>query len=463
MGAREAAGRWLATVAAGDFLFGTGLAAAALGTDVTTLSPAVRLLIAVAAGTAWAVLIAAGGGYDEWHLRMGRVRIRPVIDAGLWVAAAVLMASYILKVAPAREALVLSAPLAVAGSLVLHRMAVVLAGQQARSGLRRRACVVAGDTADVRALLDHIRRSAPPGLEVTGVCCENADGPMTVPEGIQVHHDARDVIAVARSVGADMVIVAGELAHGPLRAVLADAAGCGIDLMVAPTCAELAGPRARTLELGGLPLLNARRANMGTVALALKTAVDRTGALLALLVLAPVMFGIAVAIRWCDYGPIFFTQTRVGRDGKPFRVFKFRTMYTGADGDRRALEHLNEHDGPLFKIRRDPRITPVGRVLRRLSLDELPQLLNVLGGSMSLVGPRPPLPREVETYDQETRRRLAVKPGLTGLWQVSGRSNLSWSDSIYYDLQYVDHWSLGLDLRVLWRTVQAVVSGRGAY
>lgn len=197
--------------------------------------------------------------------------------------------------------------------------------------------------------------------------------------------------------------------------------------------------------------------------LAVKDALDRFLAILGLILLLPVFAGIALAIRLTSSGPALFVQTRIGRDGRPFRMIKFRTMRVGAEALVPFLRAVNCADGPLFKVRNDPRVTRVGRVLRRYSVDELPQLVNVVLGSMSLVGPRPPLPVEVVSYDAAARRRLAVKPGLTGLWQISGRSDLSWRESLDLDLAYVENWSLALDASVLLRTPQAVVRSRGAY
>jgi lipopolysaccharide/colanic/teichoic acid biosynthesis glycosyltransferase len=168
-------------------------------------------------------------------------------------------------------------------------------------------------------------------------------------------------------------------------------------------------------------------------------------------------------IKATSRGPVIFRQTRVGRDGEEFVVHKFRTMHVDAEARLTELKRHNDASGPLFKMRSDPRVTPVGRWLRRFSLDELPQLWNVLKGEMSVVGPRPPLPREVEHYEDEARRRLLVKPGVTGLWQVSGRSDLSWDDSVRLDLYYVENWSPLLDLVILVRTLVAVVRGTGAY
>ena len=195
-----------------------------------------------------------------------------------------------------------------------------------------------------------------------------------------------------------------------------------------------------------------------------KRAVDLTGAVLALTLTAPLLVLLALLVRCTSRGPALYRQVRIGERGRPFTLYKFRSMVAGAHEERPMLFDLDDHrGGVLFKIRRDPRVTPLGRVLRRWSLDELPQLVNVLLGHMSLVGPRPPLPDEVTRYEPRVHRRLAMRPGLTGLWQVSGRSDLSWEESVRLDLYYVNNWTIGLDLRILLRTVGAVVSARGAY
>ena len=203
------------------------------------------------------------------------------------------------------------------------------------------------------------------------------------------------------------------------------------------------------------------RAARGLVGLA-KIVADVTITALLLLLVAPVLLAVAAAVK-LDGGPVFFLQTRIGRDGRTFRMVKFRSMVVDAEKHRAFLAAEDEGAGPLFKMRRDPRVTRVGAWLRRYSLDELPQLFNVLGGSMSLIGPRPPLPQEAETYTAEERRRLSVRPGMTGLWQVSGRSDLSWDESIALDLHYVDSWTVGLELKIVAGTARAVLGGRGAY
>jgi exopolysaccharide biosynthesis polyprenyl glycosylphosphotransferase len=190
---------------------------------------------------------------------------------------------------------------------------------------------------------------------------------------------------------------------------------------------------------------------------------DKAAAGLGVLFLLPVLLSLALAVKVTSRGPVFFRQQRVGRDGRTFSMLKFRSMVTGAERMVEALEEESDGNGVLFKKKDDPRITRVGKVLRRYSLDELPQLFNVLRGHMSLVGPRPPLPTEVERYGFDMHRRFLVKPGLTGLWQVSGRSDLSWDDSVRIDVRYVENWSLTFDFMILWKTVGAVVRGSGAY
>lgn len=238
----------------------------------------------------------------------------------------------------------------------------------------------------------------------------------------------------------------------------------GVDLALAPVLTSMAAERIAVSVTGGLPLLHIRPPVLSGPARVLKDLADRAVALALVLLLSPLLLVLAAVVRATSPGPALFRQKRVGLNGTQFTCFKFRTMVVNAEQLRAQLEHLNEnHDGLLFKIRDDPRLTRVGAVLRRYSLDELPQLFNVLGGSMSLVGPRPPLPAEVARYNEEVWRRLYVKPGLTGLWQVSGRSSLTWDESVRLDLNYVENWSPALDASILLRTTTAVVRGTGAF
>jgi exopolysaccharide biosynthesis polyprenyl glycosylphosphotransferase len=234
------------------------------------------------------------------------------------------------------------------------------------------------------------------------------------------------------------------------------------ELVVEPGLMEIAGPRLHVDSIDGLPLLRLTHPTFTGASRLLKGMIDRVAALLLVLITAPLLVGIAVAVA-LDGGGVFFRQVRVGVGGREFKIVKFRSMVSNAEELRADLLKHNDGSGPLFKMRADPRVTRVGQFLRRYSLDELPQLFNVLGGSMSLVGPRPPLPSEVAGDPAEGRRRLLVKPGITGLWQVSGRSDLSWEESLRLDLRYVENWTLALDVRILLKTVRTVISGDGAY
>jgi exopolysaccharide biosynthesis polyprenyl glycosylphosphotransferase len=235
------------------------------------------------------------------------------------------------------------------------------------------------------------------------------------------------------------------------------------ELLLAPAVTEIVGPRVRIRPVSGLPLLHMERPELRGVRRLTKEAFDRVSAAVGVLLLSPILVGIALAVKASSRGPVLFRQERVGRDGRTFSMLKFRSMVVGADRMADRLAGDSDGNGVLFKKRADPRVTRVGRVLRRYSLDELPQLFNVLRGDMSLVGPRPPLQREVEQYGRDMHRRFLVKPGLTGLWQVSGRSDLSWDDSVRIDVRYVENWSLAFDFMILWKTAGAVVRGSGAY
>jgi len=234
-------------------------------------------------------------------------------------------------------------------------------------------------------------------------------------------------------------------------------------VLVSSAITDVTGPRIHLRPVAGLPLLHIEEPELTGARRLMKGMLDRSLALTGVLCALPLFVGLALAVRLTSKGPAFFRQTRVGVDGKEFTMFKFRSMVVNAEELKAKLEAQNEGKGVLFKMEKDPRITRVGAFLRKWSLDELPQLFNVLNGTMSLVGPRPPLPSEVAQYETDVHRRLMVKPGLTGLWQISGRSDLDWDESVRLDLRYVENWSLAMDLIILWRTVFAVLKREGAY
>jgi exopolysaccharide biosynthesis polyprenyl glycosylphosphotransferase len=274
------------------------------------------------------------------------------------------------------------------------------------------------------------------------------------------------VASAVERVKADTVVVMAcpEIDGGALRRLAWQLERDDIDLIVASTLVDVAGDRTTIRPVDGLPMLHVEHPRLKGSARLVKAAFDRVGAFVLLALASPVLAVLAVLVKFGPggRGPVIFKQERVGKDGRPFTLYKFRTMVVNAEARLQELRNLNDTDGELFKMRKDPRVTPVGRWLRRFSLDELPQLVNVLKGDMSLVGPRPPLAKEVAGYPSDMLRRLVVKPGLTGLWQVSGRSDLSWEESIRLDLTYVENWSLSMDLAILARTVSAVARSSGA-
>jgi exopolysaccharide biosynthesis polyprenyl glycosylphosphotransferase len=270
---------------------------------------------------------------------------------------------------------------------------------------------------------------------------------------------------VVRNVNAGTVAVLScpEMDGVKLRTLAWELEKTGTDLCVAPALLDVAGPRTTVRPAAGLTMLHVDHPQLSGPRQVVKDLFDRCAAAFGLVMLAPLLLAIAAAIKISDGGPALFTQTRVGKDEELFRIYKFRTMVVDAEAHLAKLREQNDSDGVLFKMRKDPRITPIGARLRKGSLDELPQLINVLRGEMSLVGPRPPLPEEAAKYADHVRRRLIVKPGLTGMWQVNGRSDLSWEESVRLDIRYVENWSFALDVQILWKTFAVIFKGDGAY
>ncbi len=362
--------------------------------------------------------------------------------------------------------------LAVAGVVVVLGRATTRLAQRsaARRGFGVENVVVVGNFARASTVAASIERAAKGSAQVVSLVCP-ADGarlPASVGSAAVVHGGLDATVLTALYTRAGRVVVAdGACATSEGFSELVwqlsqSAPGLRVDLATGLEGVE--GSRLRLVPHAGAALISvAMPAQNNPWRRAGKRALDLLLAVPALVVLAPVMLLIAAVIRLDSAGPVFFTQQRVGRDGSLFTMYKFRTMRPDAEALRAELDAQNEAAGPLFKLSRDPRITRAGRLLRSFSLDELPQLLNVLKGTMSLVGPRPALPHEVASYDERARQRLRVKPGLTGPWQVGGRSELGWDEGLGLDLGYVNNWSLPGDAALLTKTVQAVLTRRGAY
>jgi len=269
----------------------------------------------------------------------------------------------------------------------------------------------------------------------------------------------------AHSLRADTILVAGQPSGDPtfIKRLAWEIEGTAAELVLSSRIADVAGPRMSLRPVEGMPLIHVRIPRFDGGAYLLKRGLDIAVAALALLAFSPFALVIALAIKLDDGGPVFFRQSRVGRDGGDFPMLKFRSMRVDAEQHLAALLETNDGSGLLFKMKHDPRVTRVGRILRKYSLDEIPQFWNVLCGDMSVVGPRPPLPAEVSMYDTAVSRRLYIKPGITGPWQVGGRSDLSWDESVRLDLRYVENWSVFEDLQIMWRTVKVMVRPEGAY
>ena len=420
------------------------------------------LLLSALLPLALLFVLAVGRSYERRYLFVGTDEYQRVIRGGVALIAGSALVSYALDLDLARSYVLVALPTATAGVLVL-RFALRKRLHVARSrgsGLRR--VLVVGHELAVIAIARQLRRERYHGLEVVGACLPA--GQHSAIE-LPVFGTFDDVAHAVDAADADTVVVLScpELDGVALRRLAWRLERDEVDLVVASALIDVAGARTTIRPFDGLPMLHVEHPRLHGGVRIVKELFDRFGSLTLLLVFAPLLVGVALWVRCTSRGPVLFRQVRVGRDGREFRIFKFRSMYVDAEARLSELKHLNEHDGVLFKIRDDPRVTPVGRWLRRLSLDELPQLLNVLTGRMSLVGPRPPLPAEAAAYADDVRRRLAVKPGMTGLWQVSGRSDLPWEEAVRLDLRYVENWSMSLDLVILLRTMTAVVRSSGAY
>jgi exopolysaccharide biosynthesis polyprenyl glycosylphosphotransferase len=332
------------------------------------------------------------------------------------------------------------------------------------AGRRMLTVVAAGHEPDVAVLISELRRDQYHGLSVVAACVPLPTSTREI-SGVPVLGGLEEVPLVVRRCAADTVVVLAcpEMTSIRLRQLAWTLERTGTELCVAPALLDVAGPRTTIRPVAGLTIVHVDHPQLDGWQRVIKNMFDRCVAAMALILLAPTLLSLAVAIRLSDHGPALFTQTRIGKDGRPFRMYKFRTMVVDAERHLADMRARDDLDGVLFKLRRDPRITPLGARMRRWSVDELPQLVNVLRGDMSLVGPRPALPEEAEKYADHVRRRLTVKPGLTGLWQVSGRSDLSWEESVRLDLRYVENWSFTVDLQILWKTISVFIWGSGAY
>ena len=412
----------------------------------------------------WLCALKLCQAFNVRFIGLGPNEAHAILSAGIGVSVSSIVIAYLANIDISRF-YVLAVPAAATVLDLTGRYLLRKHLHRLRStGRCLRRVVAVGHAPAIAELASNLRRDTYHGLSIVGACLA---GQASAPDvmGIPVLGGLDSVSAAVDALNADTVAVLAcpEMTGTRLRELSWELEKTGTNLYVVSALLDVAGPRTAIRPVAGLPLMEVGQAEFGGVKWVIKGAFDRVTAALAVFILLPVFAAVALAIRVEDGGPVFFRQSRVGKDGHLFRVWKFRTMVVDAEEHLSQLAALNEAGGVLFKMRRDPRVTRTGAWLRRWTLDDLPQLFNVILGDMSLVGPRPAIPREAARYEHDMRRRLKVKPGITGLWQISGRSDLPWEEAVRLDIRYVENWSLALDLQILWKTCAAVIRGTGAY
>lgn len=402
-----------------------------------------------------------GTGIDEY---------RRVVSASIWVFGAIAIITLLLKLDIARGYLAVALPAGTLGLVASRAMWRRFVRRQRRTGGYQTSVLVIGERAAAVRIADELTRQRSDGYHIVGVSIPGYGPPRGEhicmgDQQVPIIGDSEYVLRAIPICGADTVAVVGTEHFGArgVRRLAWDLEPMGVDLVVSTGIVDVASSRLAMRPSAALPLLHVEKPQYRGAKCFSKRAFDVCFACFALAVAAPVMAIAAVAIKLTSKGPVFYAAERIGIDGRPFAMLKFRTMVDGADSQVAALMCRNEGSGVLFKLKDDPRVTPVGKVLRRLSIDELPQFINVLRKDMSVVGPRPPLRREFEAYDCDVVHRLVVRPGISGLWQVSGRSDLSWDEAVRLDLFYVDNWSMVVDLVIIAKTLHAVLRRKGAY
>ena len=449
-----------------DMLVGA-MAGAIPSLNIARLGPQEPLIVTMSllGAIVWPATVAGSRGYDRRRIGFGSDEVRSILRAAMGLVlvgafwAGLFGAETFLKLA------VVATPFAAVMSLGVRFLAHQQLHRRQRTGANVRRVVVVGGWAAAKHLRERLDAEPAGGMKIVGACIPTRDIVYASELGMPVLGSLGDAAHVVKEFNCDAVAVTSDdtTRHGYLRRLSWSLEGAGVEMFVDPGLVEVAGPRMHIRPHVGLPLLHIEEPHFTGWRRICKRATDIVMTIVGLIVISPLLALIAVAIKLQDGGPVIFRQTRIGRNGEPFTMFKFRSMVVDAEARWEGLIHSNEGHGALFKLARDPRVTRLGHFLREFSLDELPQLFNVLRGNMSLVGPRPHLEHEIAAMHSDAVRRSLVTPGLTGLWQISGRSDLSGEDSLRLDLRYVENWSFTLDLLILWKTFFAVLTRRGAH
>jgi exopolysaccharide biosynthesis polyprenyl glycosylphosphotransferase len=424
------------------------------------------LTITVGVVVLWMAFLAVFGTRRSRVVGTGAAEYKGVVNTGLGILLTLVLLAFIFDGDLSRGFTFAATAAGTAGLVLSRALWRVWLNTRRQFGHYAQNVVIVGSSATATLLAKDLRRNYQAGYWIVGACISDGSKGQPLPgTDVPVLGDVDEVGMALEATGADTVLIAGghQMTPSEVRALSWSLEPGRQHLIVSPSLTDVAGPRIHSRPVAGLPLIHIETPRYEGADRALKRLFDIVGAAGLLLVLAPVLIAVALIIKITSPGPVLFSHQRIGKDGRPFPMLKFRSMIPDADAMlQKLLLEQGKSDKPLFKIENDPRITPIGRFIRKYSIDEVPQLINVLRGDMSLVGPRPQVAKEVELYDNAAARRLFVKPGMTGLWQVSGRSNLGWDESVRLDLYYVENWSMAADLSILWKTFRAVLASDGA-
>ncbi|KAA9084150.1 sugar transferase [Microbacterium radiodurans] len=442
--------------------FGLGNAQLAISNDnrITEISYWVTSAVLI---VAWMWTLSLADTRDHRIIGVGSDEYARIARSSLFLFGVIAIIAFLTQIEIARGFLIISLPMGIALLLFsrwLWRQWLVALRKGGQYSAR---VLLVGSEASVTHLARELQRMPGSGYRVVGACVPSGRVAGTIyGTNIPIMGNVDAVTQALRATEADTVAVTStdELPPDKVKQISWDLEAGRQHLVLAPSIVDVAGPRIQMRPVAGVPLMHVETPKFSKGQLFLKRAVDIVASALGVLVLSPLLLFLAMSVRLSSQGPVFFRQKRIGLKGREFTMLKFRSMVVNAEDLLEPLAKQERDSGNevLFKMKNDPRVTPVGRVMRRFSLDELPQLFNVLGGTMSLVGPRPPLPREVAHYASHVHRRFLVKPGITGLWQVSGRSALSWEETVRLDLSYVENWSLLGDLVIVARTARAALA-----